>query len=247
MVAALLGLLLGTGLITVLLTAAALLEGIAVPELLSNLGRARQLGLPINEAAVVLEHAIFIVYVVSCIVLALAFMRFNFASDVQLPDDLELANSLREEFRGRLASSMGYILGEVSTDKDKLVPIDMDRLNEAVELCEKGYRVLDHVGGAARYMALNNFVYFVTFIDDVSRRGYILDLARELKIVGQTNNLPNLILTYCRAVLVYGDDQGEIEEVRSILSHLAKGEIRESLRKEAKVYLASISMGARRV
>jgi hypothetical protein len=151
----------------------------------------------------------------------------------------ENLSSLRTEIQGRVASGLGFILGELSITPGELEPVDSLRLEEAIEQCWQGYNTLKGFG-AAELMALNNLIYCLASQGDHSYREFVLDKARELKETGEKHDNPRLLLTYCRAILRYGGSEEELNEMRNIAGVIAASrKFPQRLRREAKLYLRS--------
>jgi hypothetical protein len=149
---------------------------------------------------------------------------------------------VESELRGRALSIQGYLLGDMSIDRKTLMVKDPERLDEAVELCVQGFDVLDEVGGPVRFMGMNNLVYYSCVRDGKSQNAKgseLLELARQLQKAAWKYQSANLLLTACRAVLQYGDDEKEKEDYRKILRHLIDGRVRAKDREkaEAQVHL----------
>lgn len=146
---------------------------------------------------------------------------------------------LENELRGRVASVLGHLMGEVSIDPETLKPKDKDRLVEAVHMCEEGYEFLQKVRGPAEFMALNNLVFYSCLSGDQSRPDFLLNMGRLLKEKSQEKKSTNVLLTGCRAILQYSKDPQEKEAVRSILAGLSQSAASTRERKEARAHLAS--------
>jgi hypothetical protein len=159
--------------------------------------------------------------------------RVDAATEAKLED-------LKNEIRGRTLTSLGYLVGEMSLEANTLKVQDPVRLHEATELCQEGYNFLKKVPGGAGFMALNNLLYYLGLFGDESRRGFLIDQARQLKAAAEEHNAKNLLLTACGVIVRYGEPT-EIEEAKKIISAVALDN-RSSLkeRREANFYLASL-------
>jgi hypothetical protein len=145
---------------------------------------------------------------------------------------------LQNESRGRVFSGLGYMLGEMSTGPDPMRPQNIEKLEDALELCKNGYDLLKRVGGPAEFHGLNNLVFYSAVHGNVPDSDLLLPEARRLKEAGETHNAPNLVLTACRAILQYSSDPEEIMEARAALTYIAEKPGPEKQKKEAKLYLA---------
>jgi hypothetical protein len=150
-----------------------------------------------------------------------------------------VADRSERESKGRLLSSLGYVVGEMSSQVDSLDPTDRDRLAEAVELCQQGYNYLKEIGGPAEFMGLNNLVHYSAMLNDVGRREFLLEQARRLRDAGQEHKAVNLVLTGCRTILQFSADPEERRDARERLKLLTKSAVSERDRREAKLYLDS--------
>lgn len=152
---------------------------------------------------------------------------------------------LENELRGRVLSILGFVIGETSIDPDTFEPKSRDRLRDAVINSQKGYNILQKVGGPAEYLALNNLVFYSALVGDKSKAKFVLDKARLLRDVGQKHDNQNLLLTYVRAVIEFGAEPGDIGEARTIAQGiLSNSRSSDQERREAKQYLASLSIHA---
>jgi len=147
--------------------------------------------------------------------------------------------AVSHEMEGRMLASMGYVLGEISIRPDSLEVVDPDRLKEAIALLQESYGKLREVGGPAEYMALNNLVFYSSFLEDSSRRDFLLVAARKLLEVGLLHNTKNLLLTACRVLLQFGNTK-EKRRARKILGELLQGSLSAKERREVELYLASL-------
>jgi hypothetical protein len=159
-----------------------------------------------------------------------------------LESELRLKIQLLEnESRGRVFSGLGYMLGEMGIGSDSMNPQNKEKIADAVELCRKGYELLEKVGDAAKFMGLNNLVFYSSVYEDIegADRELILAKASELIEAGRAHNASNLLLTACRAILQYGSDPKDIQEARAILTYLVEAPGSLKQKQEAKLYLAS--------
>jgi len=152
-----------------------------------------------------------------------------------------VAGRLEREFKGRLLSSLGYVIGEMSWQPSGT--IDRDRLFEAVRHCQQGYDYLKEVGGAAEFLGLNNLVYYSALLNDASKRDLLLNQSRRLRDVAQERKATNLTLTACGAILRLSSDEEEKRDARRRITDLLQETISERDRKEAKQYLEQFPEG----
>jgi hypothetical protein len=155
---------------------------------------------------------------------------------------------LEAEMRGRVLTTLGFVIGEISLTRDSLEALDRDRMEDAIRNSEKGYELLHKVGGPAEYMALNNLVYYLSLMGDQSRGDFILEKAQLLRKAGQEHDAPHLLLTYCKAVLEFGRDGEEKRAARRIAEAVAANpRLSDRKRNEAKSYLASFDQQGKSV
>lgn len=152
-------------------------------------------------------------------------------------------DALEMEVRGRLSSAVGHTLGLLSTRSYEWEPRDPDQLREAVQQCQRGYEILEPLGEKAKFMALNNLVYYSAILGGNARSHWLMEQARLLRAAGQEHNSARLLLSYCRAALRYAaDDVGELGKARQIAAALAdSGEGSDEERREAKFYLGLLN------
>ena len=148
---------------------------------------------------------------------------------------------LENELRGRALGIQGYLLAEQSMNSD-LIVTEKGRMEEAVRLCEQAYGFLKEVGGPAQFMGMNNLIFYSCILDDQTRRGFLLRHARILRDAAEERRSPDLLLTACRAILQYGEDdiegKKEKERARGTLRMLAASAwTSEKEKKEAETHL----------
>lgn len=146
---------------------------------------------------------------------------------------------LTYEMKGRIFAMSGRLLADASTDPiDPLKVRDSEKLNEAVALCQEGYELLDKIPGSAKFMALNNFIFYACILNDISRRHFLLEKARLLLGVGEEHDKPNLILTACGAIIQFSSNSEENEHAARAIFELAKSSrLSMKQRGEAVIYL----------
>ncbi len=157
-------------------------------------------------------------------------------------DIRERIDRLELLMRGRVISMLGFAIGELSSEPDQMEPVHRDRLAEAVIHCRDGYQLLKKAGDRpAMLMGLNCYVYYGSIHGDPGKGRYLLEKARVLRDAGDEFGIPAWLLTYCRAVLRYGNDAKEREEARAIATGLLSANLTEQQQKEARFYSASLA------
>lgn len=152
---------------------------------------------------------------------------------------LQASKPWENEFKGRVYSAMGYMIGEMSIKEGALEAKDLDRMQDAVSLCQKGYEFMKDAGEPAKFMGLNNLVFYLCLAEDVSRREFLLKSAHELMEAGQEHNAINLQLTAYRVMLQFGDDRERTWARSRLIEITTSRNVSEKERKEAKLHLAS--------
>lgn len=222
------GFALGTGILILIFAAGSLWSGTSIVELLTALREDR------GEASLILQRIIFLIYALICAILSTVLLRSRLQSNKQeVKKELE---NLKKELRGRVLAGQGFLLGELSRRSDELEPLDPERLEQAIDLCWRGYRLLKGMG-RTEYMAINNLVFYLSIQGNPENRDFALSRARKLKILGEQYNSPDLLLTYCRAILRYEDNPAEINEAQRLASEIAAASKEERFQKEAQLYL----------
>lgn len=122
---------------------------------------------------------------------------------------------LRKELRGRSLSNTGYSLGELSLSKGTFQVERRELLDLAVDSCRLGYLQLEQASDGPRLMALNNWLYYMTFQEGPPQDPDILTHAQELYRVGVKNQAVRLQLTYCRVIARYPPSAVNEEWVRA--------------------------------
>jgi hypothetical protein len=154
--------------------------------------------------------------------------------------------AVEKELRGRVGASIGLMFGifhatpEEQTEEERL-----DYLAEGVTQSEQAYLILKDVKSKAKYMALNNFIYYSCELGMERigyRKDYLLRMADELRAFSQ-ENFPDTfvdgLLTYCKAVLTLSDDATQIDKALKLASGLT--EIKnDRQRNEATNYVAPL-------
>ena len=148
---------------------------------------------------------------------------------------------LEYEVRGRALNILGYFRGEMSLDSTTLEAKDdggKEGLAEAVQLCKQAYEYLKDLGEKEKYLALNNVVFYSCPLVDDSNRRQVVNDARLLRIAGELYGATNLLLTAGRAILRFGTDTTEKDEMRHTLGKLLTDQnISDKNKKEAGIYL----------
>jgi len=155
----------------------------------------------------------------------------------------ERIDALGKESRGLMLAAIGFMIGAQHSKPDQLQQDDKDKdfLSESVYYCRQGYKVLKDLEGTAKYMALNNLIYYSCLHGEDEKRDYFLKEAHDLKAVGQEYNFPEFQLTYCRVILQYGTKKVEFEDAHKIASALLGGALSERQKKEATFYVTSLA------
>src|SRR6202035_5231424 len=152
--------------------------------------------------------------------------------------------ALENELQGRVLSIIGFMIGALHSNSDKLEQDEhKDYLSEAVLYCEQGYDILKGVEGRGRHMALNNLVYYTCLYNQgtAAKREDLLKQARALKATGDELDAPNLLLTYCRAVLQYGSAEERSKALKVAEKLLLRDSLTNLQKREATFYVASLS------
>jgi hypothetical protein len=163
--------------------------------------------------------------------------------DVAKETATSMNKPLENELRGRVFSGLGYMLGEMSLRPGSLEPIDKEKLEDAIQLCQQGYDSLKKTGinGPQEILGLNNLVYYGSLSEDRSRSEFWLDSARRLMKLGQEHDVVNLQLTACRAILQYSAKIYERRHACTLLEQLA-GKAQSSVREKREAQFCLISL-----
>lgn len=157
-------------------------------------------------------------------------------------DEIKKATqSLENELRGRVATVLGYAIGEMSLNAD----FDIDnkgRLEQAVSQCREGYKYLQNADGPVKFLGLNNFIFYFCVLHgqtDKADEVRMLKEARLLRDAGEEHNSAMLKLTAARVFLEYGATAEEKEQALATLGMIAGPASRASEREktEALCYL----------
>ena len=161
----------------------------------------------------------------------------------------ERINELERELRGRVIAAIGLMSGTLYSKPEQLVQSeeDKDYLSEAVQYCDDAYRILKTLPGNVQYMALNNRAYYSCLLKggdkvrDPLFEGALLQDALELKKIGRDKNFTEALLTYCRVILQFGTDPGEIQEAYDIAKVLQVRELTPRQKKEVTFYVTHLA------
>jgi hypothetical protein len=154
----------------------------------------------------------------------------------------ERINALELELRGRVLAAIGLMLGVLHSSPDRLEQDGQGGyLSEAVQHCEEAYKLLKGLKGNAKYMALNNFVYYSCLSGDTEKRDYLLAQAQVLKRVGQEKDYLEALLTYCRTILQFGTRTEELSDAHSMATALLRRDLTERQKKEVTFYVTSLA------
>lgn len=155
----------------------------------------------------------------------------------------EEVRELEKELRGRVLTAIGFSIGTLHSSPDRMEQDEhKDYLSEAVYFCRAGYNILKNSKGMAGAMALNNLVYYSCLYGEDAKSDFLLKKAQELKAIGQEYSHPDSLLTFCRVILQYSSDLGELKEAQSIArSLLDTAQLTPRQKKEATFYVASLA------
>jgi hypothetical protein len=149
--------------------------------------------------------------------------------------------ALENELKGRVATILGHALGQMSLNPGTFVVGDRDRLEEAVQQCEAGYKHLKEIGEGAEALALNNLIFYsCVFAQGMPKENteFMLEKARSLREAGQEHNSTMLKLTACRVLLEYEAKPQEKVNARKTLMAIANSSsASQREKKEAAFYL----------
>ncbi len=154
----------------------------------------------------------------------------------------ERIDYIGRESRGLMLAAIGFMIGAQHSKPDVLEQSEKDKdyLSESVYYCRQAYKILKDMEGTARYMALNNLIYYSCLHGEAEKSDYLLEQAKTLKSVGQEYNFPEFQLTYCRAILQYGDG-ATFPDAHQIAKALLKGPLSDRQKKEATFYVTSLA------
>lgn len=183
----------------------------------------------------------------SLLIGAVAFMGWQ-TLEREVKKDIEASTKARlelleKEVQGRANATIGFTLGELHSTPDQLdQEKHKDYLSEAVVYCNQGYQILKDIPGNAKYMALNNLIYYSCLYGvGIERRDYFLQQAKVLKSIGQEFDTVQLLLTYCRVILQYGSSHEDTRDALSIAAGLlSRTGLTERQKKEAAFYATSL-------
>jgi hypothetical protein len=152
---------------------------------------------PIDLATALFGAAAISIFIFSLLVAILALYVWHTVENkmraVVKEETIDQLEKIGNEVRGRTHAILGYIIGELSVDNDYQEPTDEERLKEAIFYCERAYELLKKSGTPTEYMALNNLLQYYCISGDKSRRGFVLDGARKLRVAASEHNTPNLL------------------------------------------------------
>lgn len=152
--------------------------------------------------------------------------------------DRERLGPLEDEMRGRVASALGYILGELSINRSTLEVYSSKRLNDAILYCQQAYDSLRKINKqGAEFLAINNLVYYLCAARDASRKDFILEQARRIKTAAQEHSATDLLLTASLAIILYGEPREKAETILLLQSIAGKETTPQSQRDEANFYM----------
>jgi len=157
----------------------------------------------------------------------------------------EKLTNLDTRTEGRLSSLLGFALGDLSTEPDQLEATNRNRLAYAVSYCQAGYDLLKKAEEERKptLQALNNLVYYSCIYGEPWKSKYLLQQARLLLEAGSEFGSLDFLLTYCRAILRYGEDRKEIDNAISVAeSVLSSNKLTDNQKREARFYLAALTL-----
>ena len=98
------------------------------------------------------------------------------------------------------------------------------------------------------FMALNNLVFYGSTLGEPSRREFYLKSARLLREEAENHGgVTELQLTYCRAILRYSQDEGELNAAAKLAAAIMRKQgISRLQAREAEFYSASLANRVRR-
>lgn len=147
---------------------------------------------------------------------------------------------LEIEMRGRMVAALGYFTGEMAMQSGILKPSDPIKLADAIRQCEKGYSILGELAGPAKYLSLNNFLFYSCVQGGQSRprADFLLKRADELLAASQDKDVVNPQLTACRVILEFSEVQADRERARKIIENMLNHpDITDKEADEANLYL----------
>ncbi|HEX3531396.1 MAG TPA: hypothetical protein VH988_30410 [Thermoanaerobaculia bacterium] len=156
-------------------------------------------------------------------------------------------NMIENELRGRVDAVMGVAIGTLHVNPTAAKQKDgiEHHIAEVLVYCNRSYKLLKDLGGNGKYMALNNLLYFSSFVDLTAKRDELLTQARQLRDVAeQFEDRPHIapyFLTFCRVVLIYSSVIHEIEEALAIAKDLSAKRPTQFLGLEATYLMTSLS------
>jgi hypothetical protein len=162
-------------------------------------------------------------------------------------------SQVEKELRGRVLANVGMVLGlfyartheqvlpgQVHDDARARAERD-DYLAEVVEHCLRAYKMLKEVKSVGQFMALNNYVYFSCLHGRPSSRIILLEMARELRRVGEERGYWDALLTYCLAIDKFSDVPEDLRTAAGIALELKeKGNLTDRQRREAASLATSL-------
>lgn len=158
----------------------------------------------------------------------------------EIQSRLKRVDNLENQLNGRVLSTLGHLLGEMSVDRETFDVKDKERerLDEAITHCQNAYEILQGHGEKLEFMALNNLIYCLSLANESGRSDFLLEEARRTNKVAQKHRSNNLILTSSRAILQLSSDKEEKSRVRTSLRSIQESSLATSSQKrEATVYL----------
>ncbi|HEV7671193.1 MAG TPA: hypothetical protein VGS22_21970 [Thermoanaerobaculia bacterium] len=146
----------------------------------------------------------------------------EYGMNYQLESQKKFAD-IENELRGRSASLIGFMLGELSIDYSgaRMRVVREDLLRDSVHYCQEGFRRLkDSNDPGPRLLSINNYLYYYSLANPKSGNPSILRYVDELLAVGQENDKIHLQLTYCRIVALFSKDSKQRREAKEVVNDL---------------------------
>jgi hypothetical protein len=152
----------------------------------------------------------------------------------------ERLRTVENEARGRSFAIQGYLIGEASVDDNYTKPKNEEKLREAIYYCEEANKFLKGTGLPVEYLVLNNLLGYYCALGETKKRQYLIDCAEKLRSAAAEHGNSNLLLTYCRTILVFSQDDVEIEKACSLLNDIRFDKDLGEKQKSEMRYLTSL-------
>jgi hypothetical protein len=164
-----------------------------------------------------------------------------------LADTIEKrAKGLEQELKGRVNTILGLATASVHSDPfaEKQKDEDRDYIEEAIHISRKAYADLKDLDSNAKWVALNNIVFYSCLLGLDAKRDQLLEEGRKLRGVALKYEespwtIPYL-LTWCRVVGLYGTDSGEVKQALAATRDLLETKLSRLAAREATLIAASL-------